>query len=336
MTINPEIIKLKIFIHAIACLQSFLSTAQADSPLIDRMQYGATIKAKLELRQLIHDEPDLCFSVAVGGGVAGKWMVEELYPSVNGELKIYNGGFGSDSRPFNRKVTLEGVLAITLTTGRPNISFHSKNDDLDRYVPLQYFADYALPALQNPYNYSFSLGTNFIFATDRMTQRLGFANILLGETVQVSYYNDGTPFQLINAGDYKDRYYTGGGKIIYSHKRGPLTAFDSWIGEVSYQKFTGYSQDAFELGTSLGVSNVDYKDGEQQYYNKSLWKFGGRTINEDGFGFGASLAFYNYTYYDVQHYIHTKIRNAYHIVPYAGNVTIDPSAYYLINSFKNK
>jgi len=48
------------------------------SPLIEGIQYGATLKAKLELRYYRQQEPKLNFRLAAAGGVAGQWMIDEF------------------------------------------------------------------------------------------------------------------------------------------------------------------------------------------------------------------------------------------------------------------
>ncbi|WP_288906424.1 hypothetical protein [uncultured Flavobacterium sp.] len=306
------------------------------STLINRFQYGATVKAKIEFRYPKHQEPFLNFRISTSAGIAGRWIVDELYPSANTEIQFYNGGLGSDSRPDARKLTLDAILAFTLTTGKLSSFYKSENINLTRNVPLRYFSDFAIPSLQNPYNYSASLGTNFAFTTDgnKSFQRIGFLNFLFGEGVQFSYYNDGTPFQYTKTGDGKDRYYTGGGILSYSHGNGQLTSFKSYQFELSYQKFTGFTQNSFELSNSLNTSNVDYKDTNQKYYNKSLWKFNIQSNNENN-GYGLAFAYYNSIGYDGQHLIHWLISNSFHLVPYGRNFTIEPSSYLINNGFKN-
>lgn len=307
------------------------------SPLIEGIQYGATLKAKLELRYYRQQEPKLNFRLAAAGGVAGQWMIDEFYPSLNCELQLYNGGLGSDSRPNKRKSILDAVVAITVTTGKPNIEFRG-DKELSRYVPLRYFSDFAACPLQNPYDYSFSLGTNFVFTSDanKCSQQVGFLGIMFAQGAQITYYNDGTPFNRIRTGDYRDRYYTGGAMLSYTRARGSLSRFDAYQFELSYQKFSGYTQDAFELSNALNTSNTDYKDVAQSYYNKSLWKFNIQSMGYDEMGKAVAFSWYNSIRFDAQHWIHWKINNAYHIVPYKRNFTIEPSVFAQMNQFKTK
>lgn len=307
--------------------------------LLNEIQYGVTLKAKLELRHIRHKEPNLNFKISASGGIGSSWIVDELYPSLNVEAHLYNGGLGSANRKDNEKgcpPILDAILAFTLTTGRPNSYFINSIKGHERNLPLRYFSDFAIPALQNPYNYSFSLGTNFVLTTDinKSSQRIGFLNVHLAERFQLSYYNDGTPFQPIQTGDGRDRYYTGGGTLSYSHSNEGLSRFNSYQFEASYHKFTGYTENAFELSNVLNTSSVDYKATKQTDYNKSLWKLNVQALVDDHVGYGLALAYYNSVLFDGQHFIHSIIDNSYHMVPYGGNLTVEPSVFVINNGFK--
>lgn len=236
--------------------------------------------------------------------------------------------------PKNRYLTLDAIVALTLTAGHLHSNFSDVNSVINRQNPLRYFADFAIPSLQNPYNYSISLGTNLVITSDggRAFQRLGFLN-LNHSGLQLSYYNDGTPFQHFFLGDGKDRYYTGGGVLSYNNGNGTYEQFKSYSFEVSYHKFSGYNQNSFELSNSLNASNVDYKNTDQRYYNKSLWKF--NAFSNDVYnGFGLALSAYNSVRFDGQHLIHWLIDNSFHIVPYNTSFTIEPSYYIKSTNFK--
>lgn len=301
--------------------------------LINQLQYGATVKAKFEFSPNSKNEPCIIFKVSVSGGIGSNWLVNELYPTINGEIQFYNGGLGSRSDIGNRYQTVDFILALTLSAGHVHSSFLNSNNLTSRNVPLRYFADFTIPALQNPYNYSISLGTNLIFTLDkgRYFQRLGFLNVNHSR-FQFSYYNDGTPFQYVLLGDYYDRYYTGGGVLSYDGDFGNLDQLKSYHFEISYHKFSGFNKNSFELANLINASNVDYLTEEQQYYNKSQWRFNLQSSNFDN-GFGFATTFYNSVHFDGQHYIHWLINNAYHLVPYKNYVTYEPSGIFLSNNF---
>lgn len=302
--------------------------------LIDKIQYGATLKAKIEFTPNSKNEALLHFKISSCLGVAGRWMVDELYPSIHSELQLYNGGLGSRSLPSNRYLTFDAIVALTLTAGHLHDNFKTNSSVVNRLNPLRYFADFATPALQNPYNYSLSLGTNMVITSDKVRhfQRLGFLN-LNHSGLQLSYYNDGTPFQHFFLGDGKDRYYTGGGVLSYDNGIGHFDQLRSYSFEVAYHKFSGYNRNSFELSNSINASNVDYKNTDQRYYNKSLWKLTVQS-NDTNNGFGMGFLAYNSIRFDGQHLIHWLIDNSYHIVPYNTSVAFEPTYYIRTNHFK--
>lgn len=313
-----------------------ISVFPQTDPLINQVQYGATLKAKIEFSPNSKNEPFINFKLSSNVGVASSWLSEEIYPSLNCEFQFYNGGLGSRSEPLNRYATFDAIVGFTITAGNLDDSYRRETMSVSRNIPLRYFADFAVPSLQNPYNYSVSLGTNLIWSSDgaRAFQRVGFLNLnAIG--VQLSYYNDGTPFQLFLLGDGKDRYYTGGGVLSYNNGYGDITQLKSYSIEISYHKFTGFNLSSFELANSLSASNVDYKEEYQQKFNKSLWRFNFLS-NDDKQGVGAAFSFYNSNKFDAQHSIHWIVNNSFHIVPYDFYYSVEPSYYLKSANFKNQ
>ena len=155
------------------------------------------------------------------------------------------------------------------------------------------------------------MGTNFIFSTDgeKAAQRIGFFNLHF-DRVQVSYFNDGgTPINQTHLGDLRDRYYTGGAVISYN---GPLNTFLNDI-RLSYNKFTGFTKNAFEASNKLNLAYIYYHDDEQKFYNKSVWSLSAGNVAN---GWDVCVKSYNYVVQDVQHLIHFGLFDSYHIVPY--------------------
>ena len=297
---------------------SFLCHAQSEinyKPHDYGLQYGITAKGTLEFEfsgKLFRINP--VFGLNAG---AGSYFVNSgVFPSINLELRLYSGGLGSRRRvwyppsPFN----IDLISAFTITKSL------NKERRLTNplpvgsvFQPLYYFSDFIYPALQNPYEYSLSLGTNLIWRFEGgkspVRQRLGFSNLHLNR-LQVSYYNDGTPFAGIGLGDGKDRYYTGGAVISYSSSS--TNEFN--LVEVSYQKFTGYTLNAFETGNKLDIAFLNYSDPTQHTYNKSVWSINAWSYKN---GYNISLKDYNRLRLDAQHLIHTKRYNSFHMVPEA-------------------
>lgn len=288
----------------------------------NNFQYGFSFKGKLEIGAK-KGSPLIKFRFSANAGIGSEWIYEGLYPTFNTELEFYNGGLGSRKGKNNRTVwSFDVICALTMTAGIRN-HFQQKYTGLlqHRNVPLYYFADFVNPALQNPYSNSLSLGTNLIFASGRETQRVGFLNLHPYEPIQLSYYNDGTPFGIMGLGDGKDRYYTGGGVLSYHL---PLyTAVNQF--EASYHKFTGFTLNAFELSNEMNLSYVYYDDMTQSDYNKSRWSIGVANVDK---GFGLNVTDYNTVNWDGQHLIHWIIFNAFHLVSESPYRSIEPSYFY--------
>lgn len=300
--------------------QAKLSVKQSTNGL----QYGFSVKALLECSTVKHTQP-LHFRLVLAGGIGSSFIDNNIYPTLNTELQLYNNGLGS-SKPGNTikpRLNLDLITALTLTAGVKDFLQQSRRSlFLNRNVPLYYFADFGLPALQNPFAYSMSVGTNFIFTNDpgKQFQRTGFLNFHFNR-FQISYSNDGgVPLSNIYLGDRKDRYYTG--SVLFSYHGKPYTAVN--LLELSYHKFTGYTQNSFEASNQFDFAYVNYKKTRQRFYNKSLFTL---NVANPVKGYGASVKLYNKTKWDVQHLIHWSIYNSYHIVPYKEHLSFSGNYY---------
>jgi hypothetical protein len=310
------LLRISLPFYWLNCLTCIASNAQSHHEIVLNelgFQWGFSLKADVEFPIQGHQPP--VFRFCGDFGVASEFLAKALYPSINEEVQIYNGGFGSMRRPAYKKpfVTVDFITAFTLTTGFNNY-FTSEHlaDTVNWHVmPLYYFADFVKPALENPYNFSLSLGTDVIASTDKhkTSQRIGFLNAHLG-SLQFSYYNDGgSPFDQLSLGDSKDRYYTGGAVVSYSGLQKDLINYV----ELSFHKFTGYTRNAFEVSNKLDLAYVNYNDENQKYYNKSMWSL---NVSNPIKGYGINLKRYNYTKWDIQDLIHWSTFNSYHLVPY--------------------
>jgi Bacterial toxin 23 len=291
------------------------------------LQYGFSVKAQLEFSTVKQTQlPHI--RLAIAGGIGSSFIDNNIYPALNTELQLYNNGLGS-SKPGKKKpaVNLDLVAALTLTTGIKDLLQQNRQQLFaNQNVPLYYFADFGLPALKNPFAYSFSIGTNFIFNNDpdKKMQRTGFLNFHFNR-FQVSYSNDGgVPLSDIYLGDRKDRYYTGSALLSYHGK--PHTALN--LVELSYHKFTGYTQNSFEASNQFDFAFVNYKKTAQRFYNKSVISL---NVANPVKGYGVNAKLYNKTKWDVQHLIHWSIFNSYHIVPYKEHLSF-AATYYTVQT----
>lgn len=336
-------------------LTSFLYSQDVENFSTEKIQYGFSIKVNISFNNLYFDkkngktnEPCVAWRVSGNAGIAKAWLSRNLYPSLNSEFLLYNSGFGSNSLPIEsdepnkpnkiyksnkRKFNVDAIIALTVTQG-----FQRNNSDFETMVPLRYFSDFTFPALKNPYRYSFSLGSNLIIPiTDKnkQKQRIGFLNANV-TGVQISYYNDGTPFGKIFLGDGEDRYYTGGGTLSFDQNFKDSRRENYMVSlEVSYHKFTGFNKSAFEFCSTIGNSLVDYGDDEDQiYYNKSVWR-GSAFLQSKNIGYGLTFSQNNSAKYDGQSFIHLLISNdSFHFIPYNRHYSFDAFSFINLQKFE--
>ncbi len=295
------------------------------------LQWGVTLKGSVEFGFGKNaSRPNPIFRLSADAGIGSNFIAKWFLPTLNQELQLYTGGFGSRSRTpsFSPRFTFDAITAITFTAGFSSNNFTRPNAILlaDRDVPLYYFSNFARPALQNPYKWSLSVGDNFIFSSDKEKhcQIVGFTNAHVFDRFQVIYYNDGGGLDAIKLGDKGDRYHTGGGLLVYNGKR--HTDFN--LIEIGYAKFTGDAGDGFKLSNNMGLAYIDYHDPEQQMFNKGIVSI---TVANPSKGYGVDLRFNNYISLDAQNIIHYNNDNAFHLVPYPHYISVIASGYLLNN-----
>jgi hypothetical protein len=308
------------------CVQAWVAgSAQKNSSFehsATAVQYGYALKASLEIgRKKNSTNWRLGVSLGTGAYLGANW----LYPSLHTDFMLYHGGIGS-ARPGNKKapgVSVECLIAYTFTAGFENrMREGHRLQPGKRNYPLYYFNNFTAAPLQNPMNYSLSYGGNVIFTPTRTTnkwQQVGFFNLHL-DRMQLSYANDGPPFYP-PFGDRYDRFHTGAGYLS-------LHGDDDWpvnLIEIGFNKFTGYSKNAYELSNKVGTNYIYYRDEEQQYYNKSRFYF---TVANTAKQYGASFNLYNHPDWDVQHRIHLNMFYPFHMVPYHPANTVGGLFYY--------
>jgi hypothetical protein len=274
------------------------------------VQYGLSIKATV-LIDSRRQHPNPYFRLGADVGMASTFIDDWLYPAINVEFQLYNGGLGTRNRDgHNYGADFEMLPAFTLTAGCPDRVHGTAGDN--REVSLYYFSNFARPALLNPYRHSVSFGTIFCLVTDsaKKSQRIGFLDFNIAGGLQFSYYNDGSvPFEQTAAGDGYDRFHTGGGLLSYN---GPSNTLVNTV-ELAYHKYTGFSQSAFEASNKLFLAFMDYHDPEQKEFNRSQFDL---SVSNPYKGYGLQAQWYNSVRADLQHDIHTAVLDTYHMVPY--------------------
>ncbi len=256
------------------------------SPSQDSLVYGFGVRFKVALgsKRASH------YEVSVSAG-AGKMMYEHLLAGCNVTLNLYRGGIGASLLPgkmTRHQLDLATGFSLSFGEGR---SQHSR--------PLYTWNPNGAPHMANPFHRSITLATNFIANNHRRNQQLGMIGLAIGN-VQLGYYNDGPPFDLWGAGDAFDRWWTGGGYLHIGHDD------SEWQFIYSFDKFTGYQRDAYEIANILRLNYVSYKNVPESTYNRGRNQFGFRHRS----GIGVNLSFFDT--WDIQDWIHRMLRYTYH------------------------
>ncbi|MDN5286558.1 MAG: Toxin 23 [Mucilaginibacter sp.] len=283
------------------------------------IQFGVSAKLTVSFELKEHRYAPPVYRFGLNGGLMYT-IAQTVSPSYNLEVQLYNGGLGSSAYgKLRHRTTLDFINAFTFTAGSDYRLTPRRADLLSaNKIPLYYFADFVYPALVNPYHFSISAGTNLVFTTDKKkkSQRIGFINFHQGR-FQFSYYNDGGALiKSIGTGDRYDRYYTGGG--LLSYHLNPTNNYMNLI-ELGFHKFSGFTENAFNLSNLIGLSFVNYSDITQQYYNKGCYSLHLANTNK---GFGFTLKRENDYSNDFQSLIHYVIYDAYHQMPYPASYSI--------------
>lgn len=156
--------------------------------------------------------------------------------------------------------------------------------------------------LQHRSEYAAFLGVNFILNSYNRNQTVGNVSFTANK-FSMNYYNDGGPIiSWIGLGDGFDRYWTGG-LMLYLHDNSILnhdsihSSFNRL--EFSFDQFTGYKPQMFELMNIIGADIQDYEIYERRPQDSSSTKkFTLNAIKRNGFDFNASQYKITYNYDD--------------------------------------
>ncbi|WP_055446008.1 hypothetical protein [Lacinutrix mariniflava] len=281
-----------------------LGTAQSHTIDNLRLGFGITLTAEVQ------NGYQLKFRASAAGGIGNYVGINNngfgILPTAHLGVMLYNRGIlGSNlSRDYKNSLFLDFFTNATLTIGGQNITAINRLED--RIVPLYHFADFTANPLQNTFKHSVSIGSNIIFNPDknRSTQRLGFFNLNVARTVQLSYYNDGGPVLNI-FGDKKDRYYTGG-LVLSAHLKSQ--AYLNLIA-LSFHKFTGWQPFAFDAGDKLQLDHIPYKNKSVFGFNQQQWTLAASSFNHN---FSGYISAYDVNVWDVQDILHFSRDIPYH------------------------
>lgn len=299
-----------IVLIAMACISS---KAQNDfNTSNSNFQYGAGVKINLEvgarfksfsLRKKSFFWPGLKISLTAG---AGYDTGLGFSPALHTGILVFNTntiGSNQSKSPFCPQFHFFANTTITRQLDRNNF------DPLEKSVPFYHFSEFVANPLQNPYYSSISFGVNYI-NVDNDHQWVGFFSANAFRTFQISYYNDGGPV-LGWLGDNRDRYYTGG--VHLSYHGFYIDEID--LIELSFHKYTGYQEYAFDVADKLQIDWLNYNDTNQFSYNQQRWRLNVSSLRS---GFGGSLSVFNFNKWDFQDYLHFNTDVPYHPDYYSG------------------
>jgi hypothetical protein len=305
---------LLIMITSILCLsvrsQSELSFSDSD------LHYGIAAKLSLEIGPRFSSRgkkiknrffsPAYKLSISSGIGYESKSSIS-VFPTIHTGILFFNkGSIGADQSKNAKRIQhhffVNGIVTIELD--KRDFSYQKRS------VPFYHFSEFTANPLQNPYKSSISYGANLIFVQNKKSQRIGFLNLNIAGRAQISYYNDGGPVLKI-AGDKRDRYYTGGIIISYHGNNEDLIN----LIELSYHKYTGYQEYAFDVADKLQIDFLNYNDENQFSFNQQRWRLNFSNINN---GFGGSISLYNRNNLDLQDFLHFNTNVPYHPDYYRG------------------
>lgn len=272
-----------------------------------KIQTGIGIKLTIDITGESNFGEYTNFNASVIGGAGfHPFEFRYAYPSLHTGVAVYNRGELISSyreKGFFENIYADAFINLTLNTGyyRNNIDFSQ------RLVPIIHFSDLLPNPLQNPYQHSFSIGSNMVFSLFdqyREFQRVGIFNAMVDRHFQLNIYNDGSLWGKLCLGDGEDRYYTGGGSVSYHMDH------SNFISQVflSFHKFTGYEKDTFEAANLIQLDFIPYKKEESFYYNKNRWRL---SLSNPHKNFGVHITLPN-TDKDIQDGIHFNGNYTYH------------------------
>ncbi|MEM0518406.1 hypothetical protein [Aequorivita flava] len=283
----------------------FNGNAQVTEPIDDlRLGFGINITAEYQVKH------GLKFRVAATGGVANYVPLAKnnfgVLPAVHIGVLFYNKGIlGSNlNKDYYRSTFFDFFANATVTPGFTN---NTTTSELEyRFVPLYHFSDFVANPLQNTFDYSFSIGSNWLMNPDknRASQTVGFFNLNIARRVQISYYNDGGPV-LDYFGDREDRFYTGG-LVLSAHFN--ETAYIGLV-ELSFHKFTGWQQYAVDTADKLQLDHIPYNNGDAFGFNQQQWKLNATSFRQ---GYSAYITLYDFNAFDLQDFLHFNSDFPYH------------------------
>ena len=135
-------------------------------------------------------------------GIGVSRRINFVEPGVNLAVNFYNGGLGALSN--SSEMNFDTVLTAKVTAGTGN------GNPMTVY-PLHINSG---TGLVDNFNYSATIGTNFILNNNQRNQQVGFVQVRAGD-FSFQTYNDFGGFKKLGLSDGYDRWWTGGGNLTF-------------------------------------------------------------------------------------------------------------------------
>jgi hypothetical protein len=283
-------VKIPLIIWCWLLLMPFLAKAQ--------FRLAANIKAELSLSS------DYRFHVSASTGITQK--IDWVTPYAQVQVNLINSHLGSpvlhSFRNGNNNLHVDLIFNAGLNFGWGEMDVSEGPWIRD----LNPFNAYTSTSLANDYRNSFLLGTNWALLwlghkTNYKSQTIGSFGFSI-DRFSLMYYNDGGPgLSQISLGDGRDRWWTGGFNLRYYDPNG-------FQYEVSFNKYTGFIPQAYEISNALKFDYVMYKNPREASVNLAFWRL--KLHTPSGFGIGIDLE--NFDSLDFQNWLHTLQIGSFH------------------------
>lgn len=196
-------------------------------------------------------------------------------------LVLYNRSIGNSLNLNNQDNQLDWTsnLSVGLIHGSVGYFKHSQTINNSPFQNLQH--DARLAAI---------IGVNFITNNHRRNQTVGNINLNY-KNFSLNYYNDGGFPMNLGLGDNFDRWWTGG-LAFYIHNTLEFNTL-----ELSFDQFTGYRRQLYQLTHILGmdIQDYDFYEAKLTNVNRQLPEFSIESKGQYGYNYNTSTYQVKYT-----------------------------------------
>lgn len=245
---------------------------------------------------------NISYNICLNGNIMTK-NNRALFPFIDIKTSLYKNYLGSSLLPNYANLF---SFNTALSVGTYFSLIHDK--EVQNIIPI--FSSGFANSTTSPYQINLGAATSYVFQLGLLKREKYFRNQRIGNIfincydVYFNYYNDGGPL-LRRFGDDYDRYWSGGGVLgIRRTINGELQSV-----EFSYDKYTGFFQNSFEVSSLIFIDNVNYKNIQEVSYNCGKYSLRYFNFNQNQ---GIGINRWN-SKFDFQDWLHRDVsQNPYH------------------------